>query len=124
MKVVQPPKEDPALVTTGKWLYEGLNALGMTLDLQGFLIAWTGGNTKMVVETDADNKIISGALVVIGTKWMAEGSSATILDMRGDRAKLLEYITNLSTAFNLSHVDYEALEGEPGELSRVHRITL
>jgi hypothetical protein len=124
IKIVQPPQAEAEIPVVGKWLYEGIKALGISLDLEGFLIAWTGGSTKMVVETDADNKIISAALLTIGKKWTDSRESAMILAMQGNREKLIEYCTNIATAFNMGYLAYEALEHEPGVLSRVHRIDM
>jgi hypothetical protein len=124
IKIVQPPQAEAELPVVGKWLYEGIKALGISLDLEGFLIAWTGGSTKMVVETDADNKITSAALLTIGKKWTDSRESAMILAMQGNREKLIEYCTNIATAFNMGYLAYEALEHEPGVLSRVHRIDM
>jgi hypothetical protein len=122
LKVVQPPQKDDEIPVVGKWLYEGIKALGIELDLEGFLLVWTGGTTKMIVEVDADNKIISAALLALGKKWTDSRQSASILALAGDRKKLIEYCTNLAVAFNVEYLAYEALEGEPGVLSRVHRI--
>jgi hypothetical protein len=124
IKVVQPPQKEDDIPVVGKWLYEGLLALDITLDIQGFLMAWTSGGTKMIVETDTDNKIISAALMTVGRKWTDSRESATVLIIRGDRSKMIDYCTNLATAFNMGYLAYEAEEGEPGELSRVHRIDL
>ena len=124
IKVVQPPHKEDEIPVVGKWLYEGLRAIGIELDIQGFLVAWTAGSTKMIVETDAGNKIISGALMTVGKKWTDSRESATILVLMGNRAKMLEYCTNLAVAFNMGYLAYEAEEGEPGVLSRVHRIDL
>lgn len=124
IKVVQPPQNEAEMPVTGKWLYEGIKALGVTLDLEGFLLAWTSGQTKMIVEVDAENKIIGTALLTIGKKWTDSRESAMILDMRGNREKLIEYCTNIATAFNMGYLAYEAQEHEPGVLSRVHRIDL
>jgi hypothetical protein len=124
LKVVQPPQKEEDLPTVGKWLYEGIRALGIELDIEGFLLVWTGGTTKMIVETDVDNKIVSAALLTIGKKWTDSRQSASILAMQGDRKKLIEYCTNLATAFNVEYLAYEALEDEPGVLSRVHRIDM
>jgi hypothetical protein len=124
LKVVQPPQKEEDLPAVGKWLYEGIKALGIELDLEGFLLVWTGGTTKMVVDTDADNKIISAALLALGKKWTDSRQSATILALAGDRAKLIDYCVNLATAFNVEYLAYEALEDEPGVLSRVHRIDI
>jgi hypothetical protein len=124
IKVIQPPQDETKIPELGRWLYEGLKALDINLDIEGFVIAWTGGSTKMVVETDAENKIISAALLTIGKKWTDSRESAMILDIRGDRAKMIEYCTNLATAFNMGYMAYEAQEHEPGVLSRVHRIDL
>jgi hypothetical protein len=123
MKIVQPPVDQDKLPEVGKWLYEGMKAVGIDLDLEGFLMAWTSGSTKMVVDTDADNKIVGAALLTIGKKWTDSRESATILDLKGDRAKLVEYCCNIATAFNMAYLVYEAKEDEPGELSRVHKIT-
>jgi hypothetical protein len=124
IKIVQPPQAEAEMPIVGKWLYEGIKALGISLDLEGFLIAWTGGSTKMVIETDADNKIVSAALLTIGKKWTDSRESAMILAMQGNREKLIEYCTNIATAFNMGYLAYEALEHEPGVLSRVHRIDM
>lgn len=124
IKVIQPPQDESALPTTGKWLFEGIKALGIALDIEGFLIAWTGGGTKMIVEVDADNKIVSAALLTIGKKWTDSRESAMILALEGNRDKMIEYCTNLATAFNMGYLAYEAQEHEPGVLSRVHRIDL
>jgi hypothetical protein len=124
IKVIQPPVDEAKIPEIGRWLYEGLKALGIELDLEGFVIAWTGGSTKMIVETNAENKIVSAALLTIGKKWIDSRESAMILSLKGDRAKLIEYCTNLATAFNMGYLAYEAEEHEPGVLSRVHRIDL
>lgn len=124
IKIVQPPQAEAEIPVVGKWLYEGIKDLGIGLDLEGFLIAWTGGSTKMVVETDTENKIIGAALLTIGKKWTDSRESAMILDIKGDRDKLIAYCTNIATAFNMGYLAYEALEHEPGVLSRVHRIDL
>jgi hypothetical protein len=124
IKVVQPSKIEAELPVLGKWLFEGIKAIGINLDLEGFLISWTAGTTKMVVDVDADNKIVGAALLAIGKKWTDSSDSAMILELRGDRAKLIEYCINLATAFNMSYLAYEALENEPGVLARVHKVDL
>jgi sugar (pentulose or hexulose) kinase len=124
IKVIQPPQNEADMPVTGKWLFEGVKALGIALDLEGFLLSWTGGGTKMIVEVDAENKIVGAALLTIGKKWTDSRESAMVLAMEGNRAKLIEYCTNLATAFNMGYLAYEAQEHEPGVLSRVHRIDL
>ena len=124
IKVVQIPKEEAKQAEVGKWLYEGYRTLGMLLDLEGFLLAWANDSTKMVVDVDADNKITSGALLVIGKKWSDDDPSATILEQRGDRSVIIPYCINIATAFGVRHMYFEALEGEPGVLERVHKVVL
>jgi hypothetical protein len=124
IKVIQPPQEEAKIPEVGRWLYEGIKALGIELDIEGFVLAWTGGATKMIVEVDADNKIVSAALMTIGKKWIDSRESAMILSLKGNREKLIDYCTNLATAFNMGYLAYEAEEHEPGVLSRVHRIDL
>ena len=125
MKVVNPPKDETQLAETGKWLYAGLAALGIKMNPEGFVLAWTGGASKVIVETDSDNKITSAALLAVGQKWTNSEQSATLLEMAGDRKRILDYCLDLANAFGATHLYYDSEnDSEPGELTGVRCVTL
>lgn len=126
MKVVQPPVSEEALQKTAKWLFEGLNAIGFNLELEGFLLAWTGTSTKFIVDTDSNNVITSAAIIAFGKKWTDSENSATVIGMFGpNRLGLLSYIGEVCNILRVGLLFYVAeSEDEPGELVRMHKLEL
>ena len=124
MRVVQPPKDDTQLGETSKWLMAGLKALGMEIDPEGFLVSWTSGHCKIIVDAaQVGDDIRSAGLLVIGKKWTQGGTTASLLELRGDRKAVIEYSLNLASAFGAERFHYEAeSKNEPGELRRMHEV--
>lgn len=126
MRVIQPPKDETQLGETLKWLLGGLKALGMELDPEGTILSWTSGYCKVIIDAvKVGDPIKSAGLLVIGKKWTASGTTASLLELRGDRKAVIEYAVNLASAFGAERVHYEAeSEDEPGVLRRMHEIVI
>lgn len=80
-QVVQPPAADDAFAAVGKELYDASVALGMTMDVEGFLLAWVKG-TRVVVEKDREGQVVGMALVAVGKQWVTGKQTASVLEMR------------------------------------------
>jgi len=126
MRVIQPPKDEAQLGDTIKWLMDGLKALGMELDPEGLLLSWTSGYCKVIIDAvKVGDPIQSAGLLVIGKKWTTSGTTASLLELRGDRKAVIEYSVNLASAFGAERVLYEADSAdEPGVLHRMHEIVV
>lgn len=124
MRVIQPPKDEAQLGETIKWLMDGLKALGMELDPEGLLVSWTSGYCKVIIDAvKVGDPITAAGILVIGKKWTAPGTTASLLDLRGDRGAVIEYAVNLASAFGAERVFFEAVSAdEPGILHRMHEI--
>lgn len=104
--VIQPPKDEQEYADTGKEIYEASKVLGMDLDPEGFLFSWTAG-TRVAVERDGSGKIISMALVTVGRRWIRQDTTATVLEIRGNREAMFEYVKQIASALGASSLFIE-----------------
>lgn len=107
--VIQPPANEQEYANVGKEIYEASIRLGMTLDPEGFLFAWTAG-TRVIVERDDSDVIVSLALVTIGRRWVRRDNTATVLELRGNRETLFEYVKQIAAALGASSLFIEEPE--------------
>jgi hypothetical protein len=111
-----PKKTDDEIRKEVAWLHEGFEKLGIKVEREGFVQAWVTGDCKMIIEAgEVGTPITSAAILAHGKKWTDSTMSATILELAGDRKKIVEYCCNLATAFQCTQLFYEALPDEPGE---------
>lgn len=119
-QVVQPPADQERFAQLGKELFERSKELGMTLDVEGFLMAWVNG-TRVVVERNADGLIVSMALVAMGKQWVRNRVTASIMELRTysreNRDAMVEFITQLATAMGASslYLDMDLTQEQPGK---------
>ena len=109
--VVQPPADEAAYNKVGVELFQASRDLGLTLDAQGFLFAWTSG-TRVVVERDSEGKIIGMLLMAVGQRWIAKDFTASVMAVEGNREALLEYSRNIAAALGATSLYVEDLESE------------
>lgn len=105
--VLQPPKDEAQFAELGKEIYAAAKAFGMTMEAEGFLLAWVGG-TRVIVER-IDGKIASLALVTIGKRWTYSDFTATVLFYHGSD-QMLEFIKQIAAALGASALFHEARE--------------
>lgn len=104
--VIQPPKDEEEFAKVGKELYAAATALGLNLDAEGFLFSWTSG-TRVVVERDDSDAIVSFALVTIGQRWIAKDFTASVLALKGNRETTLAFIQTISNALGATSLFIE-----------------
>lgn len=100
--VVQPPDDDTKLAEVGKELIAAGGRLGMTLETEGFLFAWLSG-CRVFVERQG-TEIVSMALVSVGQKWTDGNHTASVLEIRGNREGLLDFIKPVVTAIGVKEL--------------------
>lgn len=113
--VVQPPKDEGEFARVGKELFDAAGKLGLELDAEGFLFSWTAG-TRVVVQRDEANTVVSLALVTIGKRWLHKDFTATVLAIRGDREQTMAFIKIVCNAMGATSLFVEeevALEETP-----------
>lgn len=107
--VVQPPKDEEQFAEVGKELYYAGVKLGLTLDVEGFLNAWASG-TRVIVERDDSDEIVSMAFVACGRRWVRSDFTASLLDIRGNVDATLEFVKTVCNALGATHLFYEEPE--------------
>lgn len=117
--VVQPPKDEAAFAKVGQELVLAAKNLGLNLDTEGFLFSWTSG-TRVVVQRDSADAIVSFALVTIGKRWVHSDFTASVLEIRGNREPTLNFIKTISNALGATSlfIEEETLLEETPELRR------
>lgn len=124
--VLPPPAEINALLNNGlpisaaveqaggrlaeiaKPIVSSAEALGIKLDVPGFLYAWING-TRVLVEKDAEGKIIGMAFVAVGRKWVSHDDSATVLEIKGEnRDGMIEFAKAIAGAVGARYLYMEA----------------
>lgn len=114
--VVMPPREnDLELVEKAKEILFAATDLGMNINVEGFIMAWASG-TKVVVEYDDDEKIVSVGIITIGKRWTNNDVSAHVLTMAGNKDKLIDYfikMCQISDATSLFYQEDGLLEDTP-----------
>jgi hypothetical protein len=101
--VVQPPKDEAAFVPLGKELLEASRAFGLTLDAEQFLYQWASG-TRVLVERNAERRIVSMAIVAMGKRWTHSDTTATVLHLEGNKEELLEFVKQIATGFGATEL--------------------
>ena len=107
--VVQPPADEAAYNKVGVELFQASRDLGLTLDAQGFLFAWTSG-TRVIVERDTEGNVIGMVLMAVGQRWVANDHTASIMAVEGNRDALLEYARNIAAALGATSLFIEDVE--------------
>ena len=121
--VVQPPADEAAYNEVGVELFQASRDLGFNFDTQGFLFAWTSG-TRVIVERDADQKIIGMVLMAVGQRWVANDHTASIMAVEGNRDALLEYARNIAAALGATSLFIEDAEAETLPDGTVRRVVI
>lgn len=111
--VLQPPKDEAAFAALGKEIYEAGKAFGLNLDPEGFLFSWANG-TRVLVERDAEGKIVGLVLMALGKRWIQSDFTATVLYYNGSEG-LLEFTLQIAHALGAT-----SLYRETGMLTRNH----
>lgn len=109
--VIQPPADESAFGKSGVELFEASVKLGLELDAQGFLYAWSSG-TRVVVERDEEGTIIGILLMAVGQRWVAKDFTASVMVVVGNREPLLEYSRNIASALGATSMYVEQEETE------------
>lgn len=104
--VIQPPKDEEAFAKVGKELYEAADKLGLQLDAEGFLFSWTSG-TRVIVQRDQADAIVSFALVTVGKRWVFRDFTASVLAIRGNREPTIEFIKTVCNAMGATSIFIE-----------------
>lgn len=107
ISVIAPPTTDQGLHDVGKRIVESAAAIGITLDITGFLYSWVSG-TRVIVMEDDDKQITSLALMTYGKRWTDEDAVATVLRVEGpEKNELLNFCATLATGLGATHLVYE-----------------
>lgn len=111
---ITPPKDEKQLQTTAFEIVFACKMLGVEVDIQRFLLAWSDG-LRVLLERDANDKIISFAFLISGTKWYDPTKTATILSMAGNKDKMIEYAKNVCSILGAEYLIYSDGTGEEVE---------
>lgn len=97
------------MAEVGKPIWTAAQKLGMSLDVPGFLYSWLSG-TRVLVEKDDKDNIVTLAFMTVGRKWTVDDSSATILELQGKSPEdMLEFAKQIAAALGarvLYHEDH------------------
>lgn len=104
-QVIQPPKDEERFAQAGKEIFAAAKARGLTLDPEGFLMAWVSG-TRVVVERDAEGAIIGLGLVTVGKRWLQSDFTATVLFFEGSD-ELFGFLKQICAALGATALFYE-----------------
>lgn len=122
--LINPPEDQAGLEILTFELMAAAEALGLTLDQEGFITSWLSG-TKILIERDADDKIVSMAFMVHGQKWFDNQPTATILRAEGNREKIIEYAKSIASVLGVKKIYYELndfKENEDGSIENTVRM--
>jgi hypothetical protein len=121
-QVLQPVTDENSFAERGKEIVAAALELGMSIDTQGFLLAWVNG-TRVLVERDAAGKIIALAFVAVGRRWIKDDFTATILELRGhDQPAMLEFIKQIAAALGATSLFFQPEDPVEEDGRRVHRV--
>lgn len=118
---VQPPADESKLAEVGKELYDAAHTLGIQLEIQGFLMAWLNG-TRVLIERDADGKIVSMALLACGQRWTHNDFKASLLAIAGNIEPMLEFVKQICSALGATSLFYELEEPEDRGGQLIHTV--
>lgn len=91
-----PKTSDQELADAGKEILYFAKDNGVTMDAQGFLAGWASG-CRVLVERDADKKIITLAIAAIGPRWVRGEISASILLLLGQNPdKMIDFVKTIT----------------------------
>ena len=101
--VVAPPGDEKKLAEAGQELLVAGAELGFNLEPEGFLYAWVGDGTRpgirVLVDRNADGKIVGMLLMSCGQRWLHNDFTAHVLAVHGaNRDGLVEYARNIAAA--------------------------
>lgn len=114
IEVITPPKDDEQLIEAAKEILIAASELGMNIHIEGFLMAWASG-TKLVVQRDNSDKIISVGIISAGHRWTTNTVTAHVLDMAGNKEALIDYFIKMCKIMDATSLFYQ--EAEPLEES-------
>lgn len=121
--VIQPSTNEQVMAERATEIGEAAARLGMNFDFEGFVRAWVAG-TRVVVERNEEGEIISLAFLVAAPRWLENDFPASVLDIKGNREGMLEFIKQIAPAIGCDKLfvgEPEPQIKSPGV--RVHTIT-
>lgn len=115
---VLPPDEDVEVFKAELIRVLGVaKHLNITLDPQGFAIAFQSDNMRLFIATDTVNgdehHVVGMSMMAFGTKFFDENISATVMFAEGPaRNALLAYMRDTCQVLKCRNFFYEAREGD------------
>lgn len=106
MNVESPPRDQEKFGELGKELAEASKALGMNLHVEGFLLAWASG-VRVLTERDSNGAIVSMLLMAAGERWVYSDVKATVLMVKGDVPKMMNFARTIAKAIGATGLLYE-----------------
>lgn len=120
LSVIQPPGDEAKFAEVGKELYAAAKALGMNIDVEGFLHAWVSG-LRVVIERDDDTKEITGMVLLQGgLQWNQNRHTASVMEIRGRNVdNLVEFTKQVASAMGAQSLFIEMEGWIPSLIQRV-----
>lgn len=105
-EIVNKPDDEQTAIEVAKELVNAAVELEMNIDVHGFVYAWAGG-TKVVIERNSEDKIVSMGFLAGGDRWTDNDTTAHVLKMAGDRKGLLEFFKVICKAIGAKSLFYQ-----------------
>lgn len=115
--VIAPPSDEAKFAEVAKQILEDAVRLGMVLEANGFLNAWST-NTRVVVEKQ-EGVVVSMAMVASGMQWNQGRATATVLEIRGNIEATLEFVKLMATAMGAGVLITEKRDFLPSVVEKV-----
>lgn len=109
---VLPPKNEDGVKAALEKLLSAAKAVGVPLELDGFVRSWLSDGTRVVVAYEGDTPTGFG-IMAFGRRFFDEAFTASVIVAAGkDRAAMLEFMLDMARVLGATRLFYEAEDGD------------
>ena len=109
---ILPPSSEDQVKTTLDKLHSAATALGLSLDLDGFVRAWLSDSTRVVVAYEGETAVGFG-IMAFGRRYFDPNMTASVLLAEGPaRQEVLVFLLDMARVLGAQTLFYEAREGD------------
>lgn len=109
---ILPPSQEDKVKAALDTLHAAATALGLTLDLDGFVRSWLSDNTRVVVAYEGETPV-GFAIMAFGRRYYDANMTASVLLAEGPaRPAVLEFLVDMARMLGVQTLFYEAQDGD------------
>lgn len=110
LTVETPPKDEEKFADKAHEIVKAAKRLGIELDPEGFIYAWAEGVRLLVERNDETQEIDSLLFMSAGKRWIASDVKASVLSVKGNRDRMLDFAKTVAKAMGATSIFYEEEE--------------